>query len=92
MAEYWEIAAYSAYDIFSQYKYLSVSSFLTSVCGVGSFFLKFPFPDHCLLLLLYQGYASYIHLIILVMPILKQKKKYPLLSLAIYKNTVAGWF
>ena len=36
MAAYWEIAAHSAYDMFSGYKYLIVNLvFPTSVFGVG---------------------------------------------------------
>ena len=36
---YWEIAAHSAYDIFSKYKYLIVNLvFPTSVFGVGFLF------------------------------------------------------
>ena len=36
MAVYWEIAAHGVYDMFSQYKYLSVLKFFpTSVFGVG---------------------------------------------------------
>ena len=36
MAAYWDIAAHSAYDMFSQYKYLLVNLvFPTSVFGVG---------------------------------------------------------
>ena len=50
MAAYWEIAAHSAYDIFSVYKYLIVNLvFLTSVILGGNFFLIVPFPDHSLL-------------------------------------------
>ena len=50
MAAYWEIAAHSAYDMFSKFKYLFVNLFL-STFGFGSenFFLIAPFPDHCLL-------------------------------------------
>ena len=50
MADYWGIAAHSAYDMFSWYKYLSAISVFShpSVCGVG-IFLIVPFPDHCLL-------------------------------------------
>ena len=36
MATYWEIAAHSAYDMFSKHKYLIVNLvFLTLVFGVG---------------------------------------------------------
>ena len=49
MATYWEIAAHSAYEMFSWYKYLIVSLlFPASVFGVGIFFLIAPFPDRCL--------------------------------------------
>ena len=44
-----KISAYSAYDMFSWYKYLIVSLFFpTSVFGVGIFFLIANFPDVCL--------------------------------------------
>ena len=49
-AYYWEIAAHSAYNMFSKYKYLIVNlgfshfGFLS-----GNFFLIASFPDHCLL-------------------------------------------
>ena len=46
MAVYWEIAAHSAYDMFS--KYLIVNLVFTTSVG-GNFFLIAPFPDHCLL-------------------------------------------
>ena len=50
MAAYWEIAAHSAYDMFSQYKYLIVNLvFPSSVFWSGNFFLIAPFSDHCLL-------------------------------------------
>ena len=35
LTAYWEIAAHSAYDMFSLYKYLIVSPFPTSGFGVG---------------------------------------------------------
>ena len=39
MAAYWEIAAHTAYDLFSKYKYLIVYfDFPTTVFGVGIFF------------------------------------------------------
>ena len=46
----WEIAAQSAYDIFSHYMYLIVN-LVFSLLGFWSenFFLIAPFPDHCLL-------------------------------------------
>ena len=59
MATYGEIAAHSAYDMFSWHKYLNVNLvfffnfFPTSVFGVGIFFLNAPFPDPCLLAYLY---------------------------------------
>ena len=40
MAAYWEVAAHSAYDMLSKYKYLIVNLVFWS----GNFF-----PDHCLL-------------------------------------------
>ena len=42
MATYWEIAAHSAYDMFSKYKYLIVNLVIpTSLLGVGiSFWLR----------------------------------------------------
>ena len=44
-----KLAAHSAYETFSWYKYLIVSLvFPTSVFGVGIFFLIAPFPDLCL--------------------------------------------
>ena len=43
-----EIAAHSANDMFSKYKYLIVI-FSTSGFWRGNFFLIAPFPDHCLL-------------------------------------------
>ena len=52
MAAYWENAAYSAYDMFSKYRFMYLIVYLdfpTSVLGVGFFFLIAPFPDHCLL-------------------------------------------
>ena len=50
MAAYWKIAAHSAYDMFSTYKYLLVNS-VFSYLGFwsGDFFLIAPFPDCCLL-------------------------------------------
>ena len=45
-----KIAAHSAYDLFSWYKYLIVSCcfFPTSVFWSGNLFLIAPFPDLCL--------------------------------------------
>ena len=55
MAAYWEIAAHSAYDMFSKYKYIIIN-FVFSHLGFWSwnFFLS-PFTDHCLLLLFHFG-------------------------------------
>ena len=47
----WEIAAHSAYDMLSKYKYLIVNLFF-SLLGFWNFFQNAPFPDHYLLLLL----------------------------------------
>ena len=50
MANYWEIAAESDYDIFAKYRYLIVNLvFPTSVFLSGDVSLIAPFPDHCLL-------------------------------------------
>ena len=52
MAAYWEIAAQSAYDMSSKYKYLYVNLVLFHLgFWSGNFFLIAPFPDHCLLVL-----------------------------------------
>ena len=50
MAAYWKIAAHSAYDMFSKYKYLIVNLFFSRL-GFWSrnIFLIAPFPSHCLL-------------------------------------------
>ena len=55
MAAYWAIAAHSAYDMFSQYKYLIVNLvfFLPRFCWGRNFFLIAPFPDHCQLVPFY---------------------------------------
>ena len=46
----WKIAAHSANEMFSWYKYLIVSLFFpTLVFWSGSLFLIAPFPDLCLL-------------------------------------------
>ena len=51
MAAYWEIAAHSAYDMFSKYKYLIVDLvFPTSVFWSGNFLLIASFSDQCLLM------------------------------------------
>ena len=45
-----EIAAHSAYDMFSWYQYLIVSLFFSHLgFWIGNFFLIAPFPDLCLL-------------------------------------------
>ena len=49
MAAYWEIAAHSAYDMFSKYKYLIVNLVFPPQFLSGNVFLIAPFPDHCLL-------------------------------------------
>ena len=49
MATYWEIAAHSAYDMFSWYKYLFVNlAFSHLGFWSGNLFLIVPFPDLCL--------------------------------------------
>ena len=55
MAAYWEIAAHSAYDMFSKYKYLTINSVFSHL-GVWfeNFFLIVPFFEHCLLLHIYS--------------------------------------
>ena len=46
MVTYWEIAAHSACDTFSEFKYLIVSLvFPISFFWSGNFFLAAPFPD-----------------------------------------------
>ena len=43
-------AAYSAYEMYSWYKYLIVSLFFSRLgFWSGNLFLIAPFPDHCLL-------------------------------------------
>ena len=52
MTTYWEIAAHSAYEIVSWYKYLIVILcffFSSRFLEWESFFLISPFPDRCLL-------------------------------------------
>ena len=50
MIAYWEIAAYSAYDMFFKHKYHIVNLvFPISVFGVGISFRLRLFPGHCLL-------------------------------------------
>ena len=49
-----KIAAHSAYDMFSKYKYLIVGLFFSQLgFWNGNFFLIAPFPGHCLLLPFY---------------------------------------
>ena len=50
MTTYWELAAHSAYNMFSKYMYLLVN-LVFSHFGFwsGNLFLLAPFPDHCLL-------------------------------------------
>ena len=58
MATYWEIAAHSAYEMFSWYKYLIVSLVFSHLgFWSGSLFLIAPFPDLCLLVL-FSNYSS----------------------------------
>ena len=50
MATYWEMAAHSAYDMFSWYKYLIVNLVFSHLgFWSGNLFLIAPFPDLCLL-------------------------------------------
>ena len=52
MATYWEIAAHSAYDMFSLYKYLIVHLVFSHLgFWIGNLFLIAPFPDLCLFVL-----------------------------------------
>ena len=50
IGEYIYIAAHSAYDRFSWYRYLSVILVFFPPLGLwsGNFFLIAPIPDHCL--------------------------------------------
>ena len=51
MAPYGQIAAHSAYDLLSFYKYLIVNLVFSHLgFWSGNFFLIAPFSDHCLLL------------------------------------------
>ena len=53
VAAHWKIAAHSAYDVFSLYKYLNCKFRFSHLCfWSGDFFLVAPFPDQCLFLLL----------------------------------------
>ena len=56
MATYWEIAAHSAYEMFSWYKYLFVFSHLGF--WSGNLFLIAPFPDLCLLVPFYNRFKN----------------------------------
>ena len=50
MAACWEIPAHSAYDMFSNCKYLIVNLVFPHLgFWSGNFFLIAPFPDYCLL-------------------------------------------
>ena len=49
MAAYWEIGAYSAYDMFSKYKHLTVNLVFPPRLLEWNFSLIVPFPDHCIL-------------------------------------------
>ena len=50
MATYWEIAAHSAYGVFTWYKYLIVNLVFSHLgFWSGNLFLIAPFPDLCLL-------------------------------------------
>ena len=65
MAAFWEIAAHSAYDMFSRYKYL-IGNLVSSHFGFwsGNFFLIAPFPDHCLLVPFYcKLYRLYVYVL-----------------------------
>ena len=58
MATYWDIAAHSAYDMFSLYKYLIVNLFFLPWFLEWDFFLIASFPDHCLLVPFDQDMAQ----------------------------------
>ena len=60
MAAYWEIAAHSAYDMFSMYKYLVVNlAFSHLGFWSGNFFLIAPFPDRCLLVPFFKQLSKF---------------------------------
>ena len=63
MATYWEIAAHSAYEMFSWYKYLIVG-FVFSRLGFwsGNLFLIAPFPDPCLLVPFRSPFLRMLHM------------------------------
>ena len=55
-----KIAAHSAYEVFSWYKYLIVSLVFSHLgFWSGSLFLIAPFPDLCLLVLFYRSQLIY---------------------------------
>ena len=60
MVAFGEIAAHSAYDVFSKYKCLILSLFFPPRFWSGDFFLIAPFPDHCLLVPFYLIAISFI--------------------------------
>ena len=64
VAAYWEIAAHSAYDMFSQYKYLIVNLvFVPPRFRWGrNFFLIAPFPDHCQLVPFFSSRSPFLTL------------------------------
>ena len=54
-----KIAAHSAYEMFSWYKYLIVSLVISHLgFWSGSLFLIAPFPDLCLLVLFLKSYMA----------------------------------
>ena len=58
MATYWEIAAHSAYWMYTWSLYLIVSLFFPPQFWSGSLFLIAPFPDRCLLVPSFPFYRS----------------------------------
>ena len=71
-----DIAAHSAYDKFSKYKYLSVN-LVFSLLGFwgGNFFLVAPFPDHlppCTLFIVYH--LVYVHFIRLFLFTIRKRR------------------
>ena len=65
MVAFWEIAAHSAYDMFSRYKYL-IGNLVSSHLGFwsGNFLFIAPFPDHCLLVpYYYKLYRLYVYVL-----------------------------
>ena len=55
MAAYWEIAAHSAYDMFSKYKYIIINFVFSHLDFWSWNFFLAPFTDHFLLLLFHFG-------------------------------------